>query len=105
MVYFFGFFLAFLFSVVFTKVTIRLAVKYGFVDDPRRRHGAILHTVPIPRAGGVPVYVATLFTTLIIFGFYYSFIDSSSWLQHLIGIFLAGLCIVIMGLVDDKYDL
>ncbi len=105
MAYFLGFSLAFLLALIFTKITIYLAFKYGFVDDPKRKHGAILHSTPIPRAGGAPVYLATLFASLLIFGFQFSFIESTDWVKHLTGIFLAGLCIVVMGVIDDKYDL
>ena len=105
MVYVIGFLFAFCLSILFTILTIRLAYKYGFLDDPKRRHNAILHTEPIPRAGGLPVYLATFVVSLVIFSYQFSAIQSTDWVKHLTGIFLAGACIVIMGLLDDKYDL
>ncbi|MDQ3098582.1 MAG: undecaprenyl/decaprenyl-phosphate alpha-N-acetylglucosaminyl 1-phosphate transferase [bacterium] len=103
MTYFLGFLLAFLLSIGATKLTIKWANKYGFVDNPKRSHSAILHDRPIPRAGGVPVYVATLLTVLLFSGQLIGGYDAN--IKHLIGIFLAGAGIVILGLFDDKYDL
>jgi UDP-GlcNAc:undecaprenyl-phosphate GlcNAc-1-phosphate transferase len=109
MVYLIGFLVAFFASVLFTKLTIRLAFKYGFVDDPKRKHNAILHTKPIPRAGGVPVYLASVLSflvVLLIFLLIGSQIEySGDSIKHLIGVFIAGFGIVFLGLLDDKYDL
>lgn len=110
MVYFFGFLISFLLAVVLTKITIRFAFKYGFVDDPKRKHNAILHSKIIPRAGGIPVYFATLVSSLILVLFFYftksGTIDfSGDTIKHLSGIFIAGFGIVALGLWDDKYDL
>jgi UDP-GlcNAc:undecaprenyl-phosphate GlcNAc-1-phosphate transferase len=51
------------------------------------------------------VYVATLVTTIVLFSLFAVAIEGTDWLKHLIGIFIAGLGIVLMGLFDDKYDL
>jgi UDP-GlcNAc:undecaprenyl-phosphate/decaprenyl-phosphate GlcNAc-1-phosphate transferase len=103
MPYLVGFLLAFLLSVLLTKITIRLANKYGFVDNPSRKHGAILHSQPIPRAGGVPVYLATLISALLFWDLLVN--DFEANLKHLVGIFLAGLLVVVLGTLDDKYDI
>ena len=43
-----------------------LAKKYGLVDDPKNRpHPAHIQKRIIPRAGGLPVYIAIVITTLI----------------------------------------
>lgn len=87
---------AFLASVVLTSVTIMLAKKYGLVDDPRRRHHpAALHKKIIPRAGGLPIFVAVAAISLILAG-----PSKALW-----GILSGGLILVGVGLVDDKYDL
>ncbi len=103
MIYLIGFVLSFLLSTVLTKLTIRWASKYGFVDNPNRSHSAILHDRPIPRAGGIPVYLATLLAVLLFSTQFMQGFDAN--LKHLLGIFIAGLGIVIMGTLDDKYDL
>jgi UDP-GlcNAc:undecaprenyl-phosphate/decaprenyl-phosphate GlcNAc-1-phosphate transferase len=102
MPYILAFLIAFLLSVIFTKLTIRYAFKYGFVDDPSRKHGAILHSKPIPRAGGIPVYLASLFTVLL---FAQLLLSQSANFKHLIGIFIAGMLVVILGTMDDKYEI
>ena len=105
MLYVIGFLLAFFVSLCATWITIRLAYRYGFLDYPSRKHGAILHTTPIPRAGGAPVFFAVLVVSVLLFWFYRDHITGTDWVKHLIGIFLSGFCIVLMGLVDDKKDL
>mgnify|MGYP001597904085 FL=1 len=53
--------LAFFSSLVLTQITIKLAKKYKFVDDPKsHRHPAILHKKAIPRAGGLPIFMAVV---------------------------------------------
>ncbi|MDQ3239250.1 MAG: undecaprenyl/decaprenyl-phosphate alpha-N-acetylglucosaminyl 1-phosphate transferase [bacterium] len=101
MPYFFAFFIAFLLCYVFTQITIRLAFKYGFVDNPARKHGAIIHSNIVPRAGGVPVYLATLLTVLLFANFFFSI---GANIKNLIGIFFAGILVVVLGTIDDKYE-
>ena len=91
-----AFSIALLLSLFLTPLTIFFAKKYKFVDDPKiHRHPAILHKKIIPRAGGVPVFLALFASALLFLP-----ID-----QKFIGIFLGGLVLIITGLVDDKYDL
>lgn len=78
-----------------TPLTIYLAQKWGFVDDPKRVHPAILHTRPIPRAGGIPTLIALVITFLLF----------NSPDRHILGIFVASVIIVLVGVLDDKFDL
>lgn len=90
-----------LISLVFTPLTILLAKKFRVLDFPWRTHPAILHTEPIPRAGGVVALFSLVVTYLI-------FVLSSTNVmfdKHILGILLAGLVVVIVGVMDDKYDL
>ncbi len=103
MIYLLGFLLTLLISAGATKLTIKWALKYGFVDNPGRAHSSIIHDHPIPRAGGIPVYFASLLAVLLFFGQFINGYEAS--IKHLVGIFLAGLGIVVMGTLDDKYDL
>lgn len=103
MIYLLGFLLAFLLCIGCTMLTIKWATKWGFVDNPTRKHSAILHDKPIPRAGGVPVYVATFLCVILFSGQLVHGFDAN--IKHLLGIFIAGFCIVVMGTLDDKYDL
>ncbi|MBI4036926.1 undecaprenyl/decaprenyl-phosphate alpha-N-acetylglucosaminyl 1-phosphate transferase [Candidatus Daviesbacteria bacterium] len=84
---------AFIITVVATPLTIRLAKKFGLVDDPKTRpHPAHLHQVTIPRAGGLAIYLGLVSTIL-----FFLPLD-----KHLAGI-LAGLTLLLIaGLIDDK---
>ena len=85
-----------LLAALSTPFVIMLAQKYGLVDDPeKRKHPAHVHTGVIPRAGGLAIYIPILVCSLI-------FVPMS---QILFGILLGAGLIVIMGLLDDKYDL
>lgn len=82
-------------SLFFTPLTIILAKKLGFVDNPHRKHPAILHQGFIPRAGGLPTVVSIIITVLIF----------TPLNQHLLGIFIGAIILVIVGILDDKFDL
>ena len=101
MEYLFSFLIAFLISFFITPVCISFAKKFGFVDQPTRPHPAILHKNILPRGGGIPVLIAFIVSILIV-------ISLSSGLQltkALVGILIASLFLVGLGLADDKYDL
>lgn len=95
MIYFLTVIVAFLTALVTTPLTIKFAKKWGFIDDPKRKHPAILHSSIIPRAGGVPTLISIIVTVLI-----FTNLD-----KHLIGILIAALLVVGVGVLDDKYDL
>lgn len=92
----FAFFAAFLSSAIFTPICIPIIKKLGLVDDPKtHKHPALLHTKPIPRAGGVP-----LFLGIAVPGF---FLLPKTPL--VIALFFAALLALIIGTLDDKYDI
>lgn len=91
---------AFLFSLLIayflTPYAIELANKYGLVTDRKKRfHPAHTHKGVVPRAGGAPVFLAILIVTVF-------FIPLN---KIMIGILLSSFLLVIMGLLDDYYDL
>ena len=88
--------LAFGVSFVLTLICIPLAKKYGFIDDPtKHKHPALIHKKIIPRAGGLPIYLAIL--AISIFA-----LEPN---QKLTGILLGGFVLIILGLIDDIRDL
>lgn len=88
--------LAALISFLATPLVIYLAWKFDFIDDPKRhRHPKVIHTRPIPRGGGLAIYIAILTTSLL-------FLPLD---KHLIGILLGLSVLLVMGLFDDKYNL
>lgn len=90
------FLVAFLATLVATPLMIVFARKFKIIDDPKtHKHPAILHKKPIPRGGGVPIFLGILIATII-------FLPKTdiTWLI-LAGAFLA----VFIGTLDDKFDL
>jgi len=91
--------LPFLAAIVITSVltffTIPFAKKIGLLDDPKvHKHPGIIHTKPIPRGGGIPLYFGALLTSLIFIAFN----------QTMIAIFIAAFLALSIGLIDDKLN-
>ena len=87
---------AFFISLIFTPLTIKLAWKWGLIDDPqKRKHPAKLHKKATPRAGVIPIWIALFITSLI-------FLPPD---RYLLGILGGASILLILGILDDKYDL
>lgn len=85
-----------LLSFLGTPLTIKLAKKFDIVDDPKKhRHPKVIHTYPVPRGGGFPLYVSILISSLLFLPLDY----------HLKLIIAGASFIVLIGLLDDKYNL
>ena len=66
------------------------------MDDPKKhKHPALLHHVPIPRGGGLPFFLGVCIASAL-------FVPIT---QVTIALFLAGSISLVVGLLDDKYDL
>jgi UDP-GlcNAc:undecaprenyl-phosphate GlcNAc-1-phosphate transferase len=90
------FLFAFLLSLAATPFTIKLARKFKLIDDPKKhKHPAIIHKKPLPRAGGIPIFLSLLFAMVLFLPLDKTFIS----------IIIAGALVVIIGILDDKYDL
>lgn len=79
-------------SLIITPLTIFVFSKLGFVIDPSKTpHPAHIHKRPVPKGGGIPIFLAVAATAI--------------WLlkldQHLIAILLAMTLTLLVGLVDD----
>lgn len=82
-------------SYLLTFPTMNLAKKLHLVtDSKKRKHPAHVHIGVIPRAGGVPVYCA-LFLCAVLF---------LPLNKIVIGILLSCFLLLILGLLDDYYD-
>lgn len=87
---------SFILCVILVPLTIKLANKFGFVDNPRsHKHPAVIHKRTLPRAGGVPIYIAVVISALVF----------AILTQKLMGVILGGLVLVFIGVLDDKYDI
>lgn len=86
---------SFLIAFVTTPIVMKLAKKYGFIDNPKTRpHPAHTHKGIIPRAGGVPIFLGIFLPIFFVLPINKIFT----------GIILSAFLIVIIGLWDDKRD-
>jgi UDP-GlcNAc:undecaprenyl-phosphate GlcNAc-1-phosphate transferase len=86
------FFTALVLSLIITPLTIWIFTKMGFVIDPKKNpHPAHIHKTPVPKGGGLAIFLA-VFLTLAFF---------LKFDKHLIAITLAAAITVIVGLIDD----
>ena len=90
------FLLAFVVSVAITYLTIMAYRGLGIVDrSTKQEHPKHIHTKPVPRGGGIPIFAAILITTLML-----GTID-----QHMAGIFVGAFILMGLGILDDIMDL
>lgn len=88
--------IAFIISASLVPWTIQLARRYGLVTDANvNKHPAHTHKGVVPRAGGAPIFIAILLTTII----------ALPMSKIIVFILIAGGLLVVVGLLDDKYDL
>jgi len=85
-----------------TKVIKQISLKFKIVDFPGQPRK--IHRRPIPLLGGLAIFLSFLLTML----FYWwngLLLDGRITTSHLVGIFLSGLALMIVGFLDDKYNL
>jgi UDP-GlcNAc:undecaprenyl-phosphate GlcNAc-1-phosphate transferase len=69
--------------------------KFGLVDNPKiHKHPAIIHTKPIPRGGGIPLFLGAL-----VAGVFFLPITKIT-----VSIFLASFLALVIGVIDDKLN-
>lgn len=86
-------------ALIVTPAVIKLAIKTDAVDKPDERK---VHKVPIPRIGGLGIYIS--FMVAVGFYIFSSYIDHET-LHQLKGLLVSGSLIVALGLVDDYKNL
>jgi len=94
----YGFLIAFVLGIFIVPLVRHLCLKKGIVDMPNERK---VHKDPIPRLGGVAIWLCTILTfgILVLVNWDYPFGNGLS------GILLGGSIMFLLGLVDDLYDL
>lgn len=91
-----SFSVAFLLSLGVTPLTIWLYRKLGWLDDPQKsRHPKVIHRYPVPRGGGIPIFLSLLVSSVL-----FLTVD-----KHLIGILLGSSLLFLIGILDDRLDL
>lgn len=83
------FLLATVISFIMTPLVRKLAIKINAIDVPKDNRR--IHKVPIPRLGGLAIYISFVVCSIIMFGFQ----------KNVIGVILGGSLIVLMGIYDD----
>lgn len=91
--YIYAFIVALLISYILTPFVKRLAWLVGAVDIPRDERR--VHTKPIPRIGGLAIYIAFIVTVLI----------TMPVTDNIKGVIIGGTLITILGILDDIYHL
>jgi len=94
--FFFAFIIAALLAYLITPLIIKLYHKLNWLDDPKKTPRLKnTHQTPVPRGGGLPIFLSLIITSLI-------FLPLD---KHLIGILIAGLVLLNSGILDDLFDL
>jgi UDP-GlcNAc:undecaprenyl-phosphate GlcNAc-1-phosphate transferase len=103
-----AFILAFLVAVVATRIVIELALRWGVVDKPDGYRK--VHKQSTPRLGGLAVYMAFL-APLAALSLFPSVSTVSELLLNLetfpklVGLVVGGTLALVLGIVDDVFDL
>ena len=96
----------FLVSVVvawlLVPVVKKMAPLLGLVDEPSERR---IHTIPIPRCGGIAVFAATHIALVLVFLGPWRGLAGSIHLREWGIIFAGSLILLLVGLFDDRYEM
>jgi len=87
---------SFAMALILTYPVIIISKRWGLIDDPKsNKHKKVIHKKPIPRGGGLAIYLSFMITTLL-------FLPLD---KHILGIILGATLLVFTGLLDDRYNL
>lgn len=93
-----------LLGLLFTWLCVKLLPKVGLMDKPGGHH---IHTISVPRGGGIAIYLAFMLTMAVYFS-YVRFL-TGMWLftysYEVVVIILGGSLIFLLGLLDDIWNL
>jgi len=92
--YYIPFFVALIIAYITTPIAKRIAYKVGAIDVPKddRR----VHKKPIPRMGGLAIYISTIISFLI-----FTYFNQLTFDKSLISVIIGATIIVITGIIDD----
>ena len=89
------FLVSFLVTLTVTPFAIKLIKKAGLIDDPKRHvHPGIIHTKPIPRGGGIPLFLGIFLPALFFLPLNATFF----------AIFSASFLALVIGIIDDRLN-
>lgn len=88
--------ISFISTALLTPIAIYFIKKMGLFDDPeKRKHPGVIHKKPIPRGGGIPLFISVAMSV-------FFFLPSN---QIIFSLILASSICLIVGVLDDKYDI
>ncbi len=88
--------ISFLITTALTPISIAFIKKIGLLDDPKlHKHPGVIHKKITPRGGGIPFFIGIALTGLF-------FLPLT---KIVISLFTAGLIALLIGVLDDKYDI
>ncbi len=88
--------LALLLSSAITYITILVYRGLGWLDrSTKKEHLKHIHSTPVPRGGGIPIFVTMLFVAVMFLK-----IDA-----HMVAILAGAAIITVLGILDDIFDL
>ena len=83
-------------TVLATPISLFFIKKFKIIDDPKQhKHPAIIHKKPVPRGGGIPLFIGILVAGIL-------FLPMT---KIVIALFAAGFISLVVGVLDDKFDL
>lgn len=88
-------------SMALTPLVRMLAFKLGAVDDPKRDDRRI-HKEPLPRWGGIAIYLGLVVALLAVLPF--AFPSTKPFPMYLVGMLLVGGVLVVVGALDDLFQ-
>lgn len=93
---FLPFIAAFFATVIAVPPCLIILKKIGLYDDPKlHKHPAIIHKKPVPRGGGIPLFIGVVFAGI----FFLPFVKIT------FALFFAALMALTIGILDDKFDI
>jgi len=88
--------ISFFTSLLTTPLTILVFRHFGWIEDPKTKsHPKVVHHYPVPRGGGIPIFLGILAATM-------TFLAPDA---HLKAIFLAAFFTLAIGVIDDIFDI
>lgn len=89
------FIFSFLVAFCTTPLVIALYHQFGMIDSPTPRKPMTTHQYPVPRGGGIPIFVSILCSLLLF----------SMLTQHVVGMLIGAFVLTVIGVFDDRYNL
>jgi UDP-N-acetylmuramyl pentapeptide phosphotransferase/UDP-N-acetylglucosamine-1-phosphate transferase len=80
----------------------KLAPRLGLVDEPSERR---IHTVPVPRCGGIAVFLATHIALVLVFIGPWSQVAGFTQLKDWAFLFAGSFILLLVGIFDDRYGM